>query len=298
MTLKGEAEKLVKKMMDLDIIEPSDSPYHSPAFLIKRGSKYKIVVDYRNVNKHVIRNFQPLPTIDTMTSVWHNCNLWSTLDLHHAYFQLKIKKESRPITACSIPGVAFWQFKRVPLGIASAVEYFQSQIEKTLLGLKNQKCVAYMDDIATASDTSENMIENLQQIFKRLTDVGLMLKPEKTKLMRQELIYLGNKLSPKGLEISPDKTEAITKMITPRSKKEVKSFVGFCSFLRKFMKSFANVVKPLTDLTQKEAKFKWEPQHKTTFDTIQQKLIEAPVLKFPDLSKKFYLTCDASSIGI
>ena len=299
MALKGEAEKLVKKMRDLDIIEPAtNSPYHSPAFVIKRGSKYKIVVDYRAINKHVIRNFQPLPTIDTITSVWHNCNYWSTLDLHHAYYQLSLKKSSRPISATSIPGVAYWQFKRVPLGISSAVGYFQSQIESTLLGIKNLKCVAYMDDIATGSDTFDSMLSNLQQIFDRLSNVGLMLKPEKTKLMRQELVYLGYKLSQKGLEISTDKTEAITKMTVPRNKKEVKSFVGFCSFFRKFIKSFSSIVKPLTELSKKDVRFKWGSEQQNAYDTIRQKLIEAPILKFPDLTKQFYLTCDASSIGI
>ena len=105
-------------------------------------------------------------------------------------------------------------------------------------------------------------------------------------------------MSNKGLEISPDKTEAITQMATPKNKKEVKSFVGFCSFFRKFIKSFANIARPLTELSKKDTRFKWGPEQQNAFNTIRQKLIEAPILKFPDLSKKFYLTCDASSVGI
>ena len=299
LALKPQAEKLVKDLMDKDVIEPSNSPYHSPAFVIRRGDKYRIVVDYRLVNKHVIRNYQPLPSIDTITTVWHNCKYWSTLDLHHAYFQIKLSEKSRPITACSIPGVAFFQFKRIPLGVSSAVGYFQGLIEKTLMGLKNNlKLVAYMDDIATGSPTFEEMISNLEQIFKRLSDVGLLLKPEKTKLLSQELVYLGLKLTPNGLQVNPEKTAAVANMQIPKNSRDVKSFLGFCSFYRKFIMSFSDIVKALTNLTKNNTKFRWGPLEQKAFDTIKQKLIEAPILKFPDLNKQFVLTCDASMTGI
>ena len=109
LALKPEAEKLVKELMDQDIIEPaSNSPYHSPAFIIKkRNSTYRLVTDYRKINDHVIRAYQPLPSIDEVTSIWADCKYWSVVDLHSAYHQVKLKKESRPATACSIPGVAF-----------------------------------------------------------------------------------------------------------------------------------------------------------------------------------------------
>ena len=153
----------------------------------------------------------------------------------------------------------------------------------------------YFHALATGSNTFDTMLSNLDQIFERLRNVGLMLKPEKNKLFRKELIYLGYELSNKGLEISPDKTEAITQMTTPKNKKEVKSFVEFCSFFRKFIKSFANIARPLTELSKKDTRFKWGSEQQNAFD---QKLIEAPILKFPDRSEKFYLTCDASIAGI
>ena len=158
------------------------------------------MVDYRAINKHVIRNYQPLPTVETVTSVWNNCTTWSTLDLKSAYFQIPLAQQSRKYTACSIPGIAFWQFKRVPLGISSAVGYFQGLIEKTLLGLKNIKCVCYMDDIATGSNNFEDMFSNLSIIFERLSNVGLHLKPEKTNLFQQELIYLDTSFQKKVLK--------------------------------------------------------------------------------------------------
>lgn len=298
LALRPKAEELIKDLIDKDIIEPSNSPYHSPAFIIKRGEKYRLVTDYRNVNKHVIRNYQPLPSIETITSLWADCQYWSVLDLHSAYFQLKLAEKSRPITACSIPSVAFFQFKRVPLGISSAVGYFQSQIERTLLGLKNINCVNYLDDIASGAKFFDQMLTNIEVIFDRLQKVGLRLKAEKTKLFQTSMNYLGFKMSNKGLEVDPSKTDAVSKMMVPTSKKAVRSFVGFCSFYRKFVKSYSEIMKPLTDLFKKDVKFKWGPREQAAFDTIREKLVNPPILKFPNLDKRFYLTCDASSTGI
>jgi len=298
MAYKPEAERIVHDLAKLDVIEPSNSPYHSPAFIIKRGTKFRLVVDYRQVNKHVIRSYQPLPTIDTITTIWNNCKYWSTLDLHHAYFQAPLKESSRPYTACSIPGIGSWQFKRIPAGISSAPGYFQSQIERIFLGLKHTKVVCYMDDLATGSTDFKSMMKNLRCIFQRLNDAKLLLKPEKTKLFQEELLYLGFKLSEKGLQVNPEKTEAITKMMPPNNKRQLKSFIAFCSFFRKFIKSFCDIVRPQSELLKKDNRFVWDKPQQESFDLIKQKLIQAPILKFPDLNKQFVLTCDASSTGI
>lgn len=296
LALKPHAVKLIQDMMDKDIIEPArSSPYHSPAFVIKRNNKFRVIVDYRLVNSHVIRNYQPLPSIDNITSMWSGCKYWSSIDLHSAYFQINLSKKSRPITAASIPGVSYFQFKRVPLGISSAVGYFQGLIESTLLGVN---CVNYMDDIATGAVSFSSMMQNIESIFQRLSEVGLLLKPEKTKLFQKQMTYLGYMLNESGVQVDPSKTDAVTKMCVPKNKKQVRSFVGFCSFYRKFIKGYSDIVKPLTNLFQKDVKFVWGESQQIAFDTIRQKLVEAPILQYPNLDKKFYLTCDASSTGI
>ena len=296
--LKPKAEELITDLMNKGIIEPSTSPYHSPAFVIKRGSKYRIVVDYRNVNRHVVRNYQPLPSVESITALWAGCQYWSVVDLHSAYFQLRLTEKSKPITACSIPGVAFFQFTRVPLGISSAVGYFQGVIEQTLLGIKNVNCVNYLDDIASAARTFDQMLLNIEAVFERLQIVGLKIKAEKTKLFKRDINYLGFKLSSKGVEVDPSKTEAVTKMSVPTNKKGVRAFAGFCSFYRKFIKGYGDIMKPLTNLFKKDVPFTWGPEQQNAFDTIRQKLVNAPILQLPDINKRFYLTCDASSSGI
>ena len=298
LALRQEAEKLVDDMVRKGIAERSNSPYHSPAFLIKKGDKHKLVIDYRKLNDHVIRNYQPLPRISDIISVWKNCKYWSTFDLSSAYHQIPLAKESRPLTACSIPGVAFISFRRVPLGLSSAVGYFQSLMETTFLGLKNKVLVAYLDDLLSATTDTTTMLTNIQLIFERLDTANLKLKPSKTKLFQKEVTFLGFKLSEKGQEITPEKVTAITQLQPPKNKKGVKSFMGFSSFFRKFIKGFATLMKPITELTKNGVPFIWGQEQQTSFETIKKCLTTAPILTFPDLTKPFVLTTDSSSIGI
>ena len=304
LALRPHAEKEIKRLMDLDIIEASNSPYHSPAFLIaKKGAKgdntkFRLISDLRLVNKHVIRSFQPLPDMDTTTSLWHGCKLWSSLDMSQGYFQLELHEDSRHITSSSIPGVAKFQYKRIPLGLSSSSSHFQGEIENLFLGLKSIKLVQYLDDLATASKSFEEMIKNLELIFERLSSVGLVLKPEKTRLCQTEIMWLGHQISEKGVQMNPEKIEGITKMSTPRTKKQVKSFVSMCSFYRKFVRSFSEVSRPLTEMLKNHVKFRWGPEQQDAFDSLKQKIVECPILQFPDLSKEFTLRTDASSYCI
>ena len=304
LALKPHAEKEIKRLMDLDIIEPSNSPYNSPAFILEKkgakgeNTKYRLISDLRLVNKHVIRSFQPLPDMDSLTSLWNGCKLWSSLDMSQGYFQLELHEDSRPITSSSIPGVAKFQYKRIPLGLSSSSSHFQGEIENLFIGMKPKKVVQYLDDLATAAKSFAEMIQNLDQIFEKLKSVGLVLKPEKTRLCQTKILWLGHIISEKGVQMNPEKIEGITKMSAPRTKKQVKSFVSMCSFYRKFVRSFSEISRPLTEILKNHVKFRWGPEQQEAFDSLKKKIVEAPILQFPDLEKEFILRTDASNYCI
>jgi transposase InsO family protein len=304
LALRPHAEKEIKRLMDLDILEHSNSPYHSPAFIIaKKGvngenTKYRLISDLRLVNKHVIRSYQPLPDMDSTTSLWHGCKLWSNLDMSQGYFQVELHESSRAITSSSIPGVSKFQYKRIPLGLSSSSSHFQGEIENLFLGMKSLQLVQYLDDLATASKSFEEMVKNLDLIFERLRSVGLVLKPEKTRLCQTKILWLGHIISEKGVQMNPEKIEGITKMSTPRTKKQVKSFVSMCSFYRKFVKSFSEISRPLTEMLKNHVKFRWGPEQQEAFNSLKQRIVQAPILQFPNLGKEFILRTDASSYCI
>ena len=300
MKLRPHAEKAVKDLMDLKIIEPSTSNYHSPSFLMKKpdGSGYRILTDYRLLNKHVIRSYQPLQGVQEMLSLWHGCKWYSKIDLQKGFYQTPIEPESRHVTATSIPGVAFFQYCASPLGLSSSPTFFQSLVEKIFMGLKQSVVVCYLDDALSGAPSFTDMCNNLRQIFSRIRDSKMLLNPKKCELFLQELRFLGYIINSKGLAVCPEKVASIEKMAPPTNIKGVRSFLGLTGFFRKFIQNYSKICEPLTRLTKKHAKFKWDSEEREAWQNIKDKLIKSPILIHPDLNNKFTLVTDASSFAI
>ena len=299
LALKAKAESEVKRLMDLRIIEPSHSPYHSPSFcMIKKDGSIRILTDYRLLNKKILRTSAPVPALQDLVALWRGCHFYTTLDFQKGFFQTPLSKRSRDYTATSLPGIAFFQYLKSPMGLSSSPGFFQSIIERLLLGIKQSKCVAFLDDILSASKTASQHIACLREIFQRIRKSKMLLKPEKCKIFRTKLTYLGHILSVDGISTCPKKTEAIEKMAPPKNVKGIKSFLGLSGFYRRFIKDYAKIVEPLSSMTKKNAKFEWNSNADNAWKTVKSKLTCNPILVHPDLSKEYCLIFDASSYAI
>ena len=185
------AEREVDRLMKLGIIQPSSSPYHSPSFIMKRpdGAGYRILTDFRELNKHVVRSFQPIPSLETMSACWKGCKYYSKMDLIKGFYQSDLTDSSTQYTATIIPGIAFFEYRKSPLGLSSSPCFFQSLVEKMTMGLKGSVCTCYLDDILSASPTFEGMIENLTKVFSRIEDSKMLLSPKKVDIFRKRLNF-------------------------------------------------------------------------------------------------------------
>ena len=300
LALRKQAEKEINRLMELKIIESSTSSYHSPSFLMKRpdGQGYRILTDFRKINSHVMRSFQPIPGLQEMVVLWNKCKLYSKMDFAKGFYQTPLKKESRQYTATSIPGVAFFQYVRSPLGLSSSPCYYQSLVEKIFMGLKQSECVCYLDDILSAHCTFEGMVRNLKLIFQRIRESKMLLKPDKCELFREKLKFLGVVLSEKGVSTCPEKVDSIVKMGRPSCITGIRSFLGRSGFYRRFCRSYSAVAAPMTRLTKKGAKFEWNSEVEQAWNTIKEMLVNSPILAHPDLDKRFTLISDASAYAI
>ena len=157
----------------------------------------------------------------------------------------------------------------------------------------------YLDDVLVFSETFDDHLQHIALVIQRLSEAGLMLKPSKCHFIYQEMQYLGHLLSPERIRPNPERIAAVREYTTPRSVKEVKQFLGLASYYRRFVKGFAKIAQPLHALTQKGAPFVWTPECKEAFTQLQQRLIESPVLEYPDFAKAFtLLETDASAMGL
>ena len=295
---RDEARKLVKEMLDKDVIQPSGSPWASPVVLVKKkDGSTRFCVDYRRVNAVTRKDAYPLPRVDETLDTLAGSKWFSTLDLISGYWQVEVSPEDREKTAFTTPSGLF-EFKVMPFGLCNAPATFQRLMDMVLAGMQWKSCLVYLDDVIIVGKTFQDHLQNLREVFQRLREAGLKLKPTKCDFCALQVEFLGHIVSAEGVQTDPSKTEKVAQWPTPTSRREVQQFLGLANYYRRFVKDFAAIAKPLHRLTEKTVKFKWTNECQTAFEEIRRRLVTAPILAFPDYERAFILDTDASDIGI
>ena len=194
------------------------------------------------------------------------------------------------------------EFRVMPFGLTNAPAVFQRLMQQVLMGLNPESgpdfVSVYIDDILVFSRTFEEHLQHLQQVIRRLMQVGLKLKPSKCKFARREVEYLGHVITPEGLRTSPRLIESVHEFPVPQSIQDARRFLGLASYYRKFVPGFARIAQPLHQLTCKGASFTWSLECQSAFQELKTKLTSAPVLAYPTFDKDFVLETDASVQGL
>ena len=296
--LRTEAKREVEKMLENEVIEPSDSPWASPVVLVrKKDGSLRYCVDYRRLNSVTKKDSYPLPRIDESLDSLAQTEYFSTLDLASGYWQIGLDEDAKQKSAfCTTSGL--FQFKVMPFGLTNAPATFQRLMERILTGLQWETCLVYIDDIIIYSKTFEDHIEHLAEVFRRLKCADLKLKPKKCNIFKRQVSYLGHIVSKEGISTDPSKTKDIDEWPQPSTVTEVKRFLGLCSYYRRFVPDFATVAKPLIVLTEKNVPFRWTEVQEDAWNKLKKSLTEAPVMAYPDPNATFVLDTDASQDGI
>ncbi|CAC5360801.1 Retrovirus-related Pol polyprotein from transposon 297,Retrovirus-related Pol polyprotein from transposon 17.6 [Mytilus coruscus] len=166
-------------------------------------------------------------------------------------------------------------------------------METGLLGLQWNICLIYLDDIIVLGRSFDDMVTNHRKIFDQLYAAGLKLKATKCELFSKQVIYLGHVISLAGIATDPEKTEIIETWPVPKHVKELRSFLGFCGYYRKFIQRFSGFAKPLHRLTEKDRKYEWNEQFQEAFECLKSRIASSPVLAHPDFTQAFILDTDA-----
>ena len=154
--------------------------------------------------------------------------------------------------------------------------------------------IAYLDDIIIFSKTVEEHLSYIRMVFEKPCSAKLSMKLSKCHFVSKEIQFLGHILSRKGIWLLPSKTQAIQQMQPPTTPKQIQAFLSLFGYYRKFIKSFAKIIKPLTLFTRQEVKFDWTSSHHKTFLTLKEAIIQAPILHYPDPNWKYIVYIDAS----
>ena len=220
---------------------------------------------------------------------------------------MELEEEAKPLTAFTMGPLGFWEFEHIPFGLTNAQATFQRLMESCLGELHLNWCIIFLDDIIVFSQTPEEHLHRLKAVFNNLRAAGLKLKPSKCDLFKQQINYLGHVVSKEGVSTDPQKIKSVTEWPQPTTLTEVRSFLDFVSYYRRFIPNFSKVAKLLNKLLQnlegtpsqkKKFRVHWGPEQQEAFETLQRLCTESPILAYADFKAPFILHTDASGDGL
>jgi len=281
-------------------IRPSKSPYASPFFFIKKkDGKLRPVQDYRRLNALTVRNHYPLPLIPELIDRIRGARLYSKLDIKWGYNNVRVK-EGDEWKAAFKTNRGLYEPLVMYFGLTNSPSTFQAMMDHTLKGpILTGEVIVYMDDIlvATANDLAHHRTV-LHEVLRLCEESDLYIKPEKCEFEVLEIEYLGLIIGHGNIRMDPVKVRGIQEWRAPRSLREVRAFLGFCNFYRRFIRGFSALARPLHNLTRKDTPWQWGQTEQDAFDNIRRCIGREPTLLFPDLTKPFELEVDASNVAL
>ncbi|ROT65408.1 hypothetical protein C7M84_016621 [Penaeus vannamei] len=243
---REEMQCAVQEMAKAGIIERSNRNWCSPVVLVTKDGNKRFCVDYRALNAVTVTDAYPLPRID------------DTLDA--------LSK-------------GLWHFNVMPFGLCNAPGCFERLMEQVLEGLQWKVALVYLDDILVFGNTFEEELEHLTEVLCRFKAANLKLSPKKCTLFHTEVPFLGHVVGRQGVRTDPLKVSAVESWPVPRTVAELRSFLGLCTYYRRFVQGFATIAAPLHQLTRKGASFVWDEACHQAFVALKQALELAAVVK-------------------
>lgn len=298
----------LEDLLSAGVIRKSKSPWSSGVVLArKKSGKLRMCIDYRALNNRTKKDAYAIPRIEDIFDCLYGSSWFSTFDMKSGYYQIEVEESHKERTAFSLGPLGFYEFNKLPFGLCNSPGTYQRIMEECLGDYNMTICVIYLDDLVIFSDSYEEHLHRLDLIMTRLSQCGLKLNPEKCFLLQRKVKFLGHVISEKGIETDPDKVEVIKNYPRPQNSDELRSFLAFCSYYRKFVKDFARITKPLSDLLPPTSmrkkkldvkQWQWNSEHEDTFQNLKFILTAPPVLAFPNFQEPFELHIDASTKGL
>ena len=333
-------------LLESGLVRPSTSPWGAGTVIVpKKDGGRRYAIDYRAVNKVTVKNCHPLPRCDDICdavngafiprqcpsnlpqrlpsmqetkqlgvpAAWQDkarqVAITSAFDIAAGFHGVEVAEEDKYKTAFSTWGYGLLEWNRMPFGLHGAPQTFQAGMESVLRGLCNLFCVIYIDDCACFSTDFETHVGHLGAIFERLDCANISIKIPKCIWGTDTLPLLGHlivtgKLG--GVQTDPKKVEALAKAAVPETTGQIKSFLGACSYYRKFIPNFAVMAEPLRKVEKlystKTARIgdvlRADKKALRSYEALKAALVNSPVLQAPDFTKPFLIISDASKFFV
>ena len=252
-----EVRSHLDQRLSAGIIRKSFSPFASNIVTVrKKSGKLRICVDFRFLNKRTIKDSYALPRIDDILDTLSGSKFFSVLDMKSGFHQVEIEERHTQRTAFTVGPLGFYEYNRLPMGLCNSPATYQRLMEECLGDLNMKICIIYLDDIIIFAKTFEEHMERLEMVLQRLRECRLKLAAEKCEFLKKKVKYVGYIVSEDGISTDQDKVEKILDWPRPTNPDEVRQFIGFAGFYRRFIKDFSKIIQPLSELMPPSSKKK------------------------------------------
>ena len=283
-------------MLNLGIIHRSDPAYASPIVLVrKKDGTNRLCFDYRKLNKVTLFDSQPMTNTTDVLEKLSDDQFFSTIDLTKGYWQIPVVADDVYKTAF-VTNEGAYEFLKMPFGMINSSATFVRAMGELLHDLKNIDF--YIDDVIVHTTTWTEHSSVLKGLLQRFANVGATIRPSKCVFGSNEVDIVGRNVGVGLVGLHEDNVIKIKNAQRPRTKKEVRSFLGLPGYYRDYILHYAEIASPLSDLTKrgKPNKIDWEETHGYAFNLLKSSLLCKPILRLPDVTKPFVLRTDAFGV--
>ena len=327
-----ELEEQVQEMFKAGVIEPSDSPYNNPVFLVAKKAtkiaknlinsvsdniddlkfltkkstrfisenvkkaKKRLVMDFRTLNSSLTNIVYPIPRVDEILDKLSGYEYFSVCDFKSGFWQCPLDEQSRKYTAFSTRS-GHWQYKVCPQGVKTGPAWFSMCVAQALRS-QNHCSLNYFDDVVIFSHTRKQHFKDILSVMKALNKAGFKITASKSSWFKREIKLLGYIVSGKTVKIDPDKIKTISSRPEPSNAKDVQKCLGLFNFFRRFIKDFAERSKPLYNLIKQDVEWNWNDECKAAYKYFVVCITSEPAMRQPVIGKPFIVYSDGSKHAI
>ena len=288
--LRDEIERLVKHNVLRKI---NRSEWAAPNFVIpKKDGSIRTLADFRELNKRIKRKPFPIPKVQDMLQKLEGFRCATSLDLNMGYYHILLTPNASRLCTIVLPWGKY-EYLRLPMGLCNSPDIFQEKMSDLMQGLEFVR--AYLDDLLVLSKGSfaEHLV-HLEEVLNRLAASGLKVNASKSFFCREQLEYLGYWITRDGIQPLNKKVEAINNLAPPKTRRQLRKFIGMVNYYRDLWVRRSHILAPLTALTSTAVKWEWTDEHQRAFENMKRVMARETILAYPDFNQPFEIHTDAS----
>ena len=297
-----EVSRQVAEYMQQRIVRPSTSPFGAPVLLVrKKDGSMRLCIDYRRLNEITRKDRFPLPLIEDLLERLVGARYFTKVDLRSGYYQVAVGEDSIQRTAFVTPEGSF-EWLAMPMGLCNAPSTFQRLMTKAMGKLINRCVVVYIDDCLVYSKTFEQHLEHLRVVREAFRQHHLYARLDKCLFASDVVTFCGHVVSYNEVRMEADKVEAVRSWTPPTNVVQLRSFLGFVNYYRKFLRHIGEVAAPLTKLAGRGPhdsghQLRLDAQQISAFEQLKALVTDEPILRmFDPTNTSLAIFCDSSDL--